>query len=1140
MADYVITGDIVPAGPGQTISSLFEGIGDSSSSSVPLGQLPDVLQHLARDASVTTETATTGYTLSSIGTLNSVSLTNFGYFLGATLAPGDNDGTLPNENTAGTAVTLTAPVAQVTTGNLPHFEANLTTHMTLALPAANNLSIIGFQITPVAGVNSLTDLIRIKDAGAATYSDLVGFDFSNGVQIATATKGTLVASSHQAQFEQFFQDHSYVFLMQLRRASSSQMELDYILRDVTAGSTLEYGGVVLAYNTVDMTSFQISGAFHEIREFVAWQSTTETTGLSRSQIVDWGEHLWGHSYLDGQVYPPSTELIDTYSLRGDLSAEGFRLTPESGPPQDLYPVPDPSTGAEGQIPTVRSGAYLLETPSAVTAPSGELTRVELATNLVILIAATDRTWTDYSTLFTKTITSDETGVNFFEYDVHASTTAVPGGGGRVYVEYRIQRTRGSVTTILGRTTDYLRNFDDSSARIDQLRYNEIVAADDNETGDIVTLSVRVNGQVARTAANENVTWIAGATNRFVFARPGGADGPAGSPGAPGAPGTSYNFHTANLSSNVTVAIPTALDLWSAGSEIFRHTVTSAQAGVGRVNAVLNVVTDTALADTATVVLDYSINRTRSSVETTIGAEQRRIYPVGSSVDYDEFTLSADDNFETGDIITVTVRALQAGTLDATPGNLTYSSGAFNRFQLIYPTLATTQQQVGQQVTATGQIAEKSITEREVSDRLLADFSGLSVIRSTSPFGDVQWAFGTVHSGLGTMTNDVQHVPTGLTTASPTSSLPLIYNRADDTDVTTFEEYTRAISLPLDQDASNGIVPDPLPHQAGLVTGIEPLEDAGDGLVLFFTVRPAILDRDRVLFEFGSVRGVLTSAGIVRVYDGATSIATSSPAGAAVANVPEKVIFMIRRDVAANSYTCEATHSGAVGVVSSSTRVIAGLSAETSLTLFNRTTPSSVDQFTGQVFDCYGVRFTRTTQTILQAWANAPLTEDREHPYTAGGVIVSLETTGNGYSFQPGPDVLNGNTVAIPSSLQPAVFVPIVTNLDRLFAIEFDFRVGGTEPSAWMRVVMPAEFIGRRTTVADQATIDDNTCIMAHFAAGILQVGQGPRFYFNQWDRYGFNWLVNDATSSGLAIFQYGNNTLPSPEIRRLRLVPREL
>ena len=152
----------------------------------------------------------------------------------------------------------------------------------------------------------------------------------------------------------------------------------------------------------------------------------------------------------------------------------------------------------------------------------------------------------------------------------------------------------------------------------------------------------------------------------------------------------YSLSRRNLASDVTLAIPAQLDTWSTGVEIFRLTVDSSEAGVVQLSAALTATADD-LATTGELLIDYSINRIRGSVETNVAAEQRRLSGLGVNTDYDEFILSAWDDCEGNDVLTVTARCAQTGTLDTSPGSITWAAGAFNRREFIYSTASSTGQ-----------------------------------------------------------------------------------------------------------------------------------------------------------------------------------------------------------------------------------------------------------------------------------------------------------------------------------------------------------------------------------------------------------------------------------------------------------------
>ena len=177
---------------------------------------------------------------------------------------------------------------------------------------------------------------------------------------------------------------------------------------------------------------------------------------------------------------------------GNLLGRNFRFVTGSGSNAERF-----SVGAALNMIFVRQEAASVGTAS--------LTRVTLPSQVTHDLATTNNTWTEWAdvTGFSYTVAASHAGINHFEYDVHAETSATPRGGGRVWVEFRIIRTRGAADSTISRQTLYLRNVTQDGGTPDHIRYMLIEGWDENQSGDVVKLQMRANSQTAE--ANTHVT-----------------------------------------------------------------------------------------------------------------------------------------------------------------------------------------------------------------------------------------------------------------------------------------------------------------------------------------------------------------------------------------------------------------------------------------------------------------------------------------------------------------------------------------------------------------------------------------------------------------------------------------------------------
>ena len=117
----------------------------------------------------------------------------------------------------------------------------------------------------------------------------------------------------------------------------------------------------------------------------------------------------------------------------------------------------------------------------------------------ITTGATDGSWSGWNTLLTSSaLTRERAGVVLLFGAVHGEVTTTPvGGGDRVYLEMRISRTRGSVTTKLEDTYVYVRNTGNANAPSNEVsgRFGfPLAIADNGEEGDVYKLEVNVFSQ----------------------------------------------------------------------------------------------------------------------------------------------------------------------------------------------------------------------------------------------------------------------------------------------------------------------------------------------------------------------------------------------------------------------------------------------------------------------------------------------------------------------------------------------------------------------------------------------------------------------------------------------------------------------
>ena len=164
-----------------------------------------------------------------------------------------------------------------------------------------------------------------------------------------------------------------------------------------------------------------------------------------------------------------------------------------------------------------------------TGTPGTLVDVPLAARLVVNVPSTAKTYTGWQNLWTRTI--NEAGIHEYLAEIKATTTATPGGGGRVYIDYRVRRQRGSAFHQLGRWFQYIRNFDTDASRLDAHNEFALDALDTAESGDIITVDARFFAQ----GTAGNVTWET-ADNHLLIHRlaTGGPKGDKGDAGPAGA------------------------------------------------------------------------------------------------------------------------------------------------------------------------------------------------------------------------------------------------------------------------------------------------------------------------------------------------------------------------------------------------------------------------------------------------------------------------------------------------------------------------------------------------------------------------------------------------------------------------------
>ena len=252
---------------------------------------------------------------------------------------------------------------------------------------------------------------------------------------------------------------------------------------------------------------------HRFGGFVSYRDVVAASALFNASAARTSGGLAGGVALDSVDYYDATTPagdVTVYIARNANNELGYYY--EYAPRTGYTGTGHTNVASDLDLFYEHSGVGASGGGSLVTQPLGSTVKVHFTENgLSTGTLLASYTWSTTG-VDIMSYTATSSGLAHINFITHMQADAPTGGGGRVYADQRIIRTRASVDTIIARDTEYIRNV----TTIDNERYRTISVWHQVQAGDVIKLQAFValqNSQAAQATAANGVTW--GAANNEI-------------------------------------------------------------------------------------------------------------------------------------------------------------------------------------------------------------------------------------------------------------------------------------------------------------------------------------------------------------------------------------------------------------------------------------------------------------------------------------------------------------------------------------------------------------------------------------------------------------------------------------------------